>query len=245
MRKLARIADGAEQIAISWGSREIVAKLYRTGRRVLKIEIEPRGRVTVFAPIDASCEDIAARCRRKGKWVFRELDRILAGPALTPGRYYLSGETHLFLGRPYRLAIESSAEAFVRIDGAHLIIGARNPEDVSHCRQLLTAFYATEAKALFPLRLSAVLPPFERRGLKRPHLIIRRMTKRWGSYTPSGNITLNIDLVRAGLSLIDYVICHELAHAFHGDHGEEWRNLISDVMPDWGKRKLQLETMLR
>jgi predicted metal-dependent hydrolase len=75
--------------------------------------------------------------------------------------------------------------------------------------------------------------------------MIRRMTKRWGSYTPSGRITLNIDLVRAGPDLIDYVICHELAHAFYGNHGEEWRSLLTGVMPDWERRKLQLESMLR
>jgi hypothetical protein len=94
-------------------------------------------------------------------------------------------------------------------------------------------------------RLNAMFPPFERKGLKRPHLIIRRMSKRWGSYTPAGNITLNIDLMRASPNLIDYVICHELAHAFYGNHSEEWQHLLSSVMPDWEVRKCQLETTLR
>jgi predicted metal-dependent hydrolase len=71
------------------------------------------------------------------------------------------------------------------------------------------------------------------------------MTKRWGSYTASGNITLNVDLVRAGPNSIDYVICHELAHAFYGDHSDEWRDLLSSVMPDWEERKSHLETVLR
>ena len=51
--------------------------------------------------------------------------------------------------------------------------------------------------------------------------------------------------VRVGPNLIDYVICHELAHAFYGNHSEEWRNLLSSVLPDWEQRKSQLETMLR
>lgn len=245
MSKLARHFKEAEQIAISWGSREITAKLYRTDRRVLKIDIEPSGRVTVFAPSDAPSEAIALRCWRKGPWIFHELDRMQAGPAFTPERCYLSGETHLFAGRAYRLAVERSADPFVRIDGTRLVIAAREPNDVAHCRRLLTAFYAIEARAVFPCRLTAMLPPFERRGLKRPHLTIRRMTKRWGSYTPGGKITLNVDLVRAGPDLIDYVICHELAHGFYSDHGKEWQNLLSSVMPDWDERKLRLETMLR
>jgi predicted metal-dependent hydrolase len=243
--RLARHSDITEQIAIVCGSREIAATLCRTDRRVLKIEIEPSGRVTVFAPNDASHEAIEVRCRRKGPWVFRELDRLSAEPAFTPDRRYLSGETHLFMGRAYRLAVERSAEPFVRIDGSRLVVGAREPTDVAHCRRLLTAFYKLEARSLFPSRLSVVFPPFERRGLRRPHLIIRWMTKRWGSFTASGNITLNVDLVRAGPNLIDYVIAHELAHAFHGDHSEDWRNLLSSVLPDWEERKLRLEMMLR
>src|SRR5258708_26084025 len=168
MNKLARLSDNAEQVAITWGSRKIAAILCRTGRRVLKIKIEPGGQVTVFAPADASYEAIAVRCGRKGQWVFRELDRMLAEPAFTPCRCYLSGETHFFMGRPYRLAVEQSAQPFVRIDGARLIICVREPDDVTHCRPALTAFYALEARSLFPSRLSTVFSPFETKGLNRP-----------------------------------------------------------------------------
>jgi hypothetical protein len=65
-----------------------------------------------------------------------------------------------------------------------------------------------------------------RAGLELLPMIIRPMAKRWGSYTPKGRIILNLDLVRASPALIDYVICHELAHGFHGDHRKEWRDLL-------------------
>lgn len=71
------------------------------------------------------------------------------------------------------------------------------------------------------------------------------MAKRWGSYTPSGRVVLNIDLVRASPRLIVYVICHELAHAFYPDHGDGWRALLETVMPDWEERKEALEAALR
>jgi predicted metal-dependent hydrolase len=245
MRKLTGHLVEAEKLSIFWGTREIAVKLCRTDRRVLKINIEPSGQVTVFAPIDATYEAIAIRCQRKAARIFRELERIKAGPAFTPERHYLSGETHLVAGRPYRLEVETSANPFVRIDGSRLIIGEREPNDIAHRRRLLTSFYEIEAHSVFPNRLTAMLPPFERRGLKRPKLIIRRMSKRWGGYTPCGNITLNTDLIRADLSSIDYVICHELAHAFYGNHGEQWQELLFSVMPDWKERKLLLETTLR
>ena len=77
----------------------------------------------------------------------------------------------------------------------------------------------------------------------------RIVTRGYGRIFPhnhrSVSAAFNVDLVRAGPNLIDYVIAHELAHAFHGDHSEDWRNLLSSVMPDWEERKLRLETTLR
>jgi predicted metal-dependent hydrolase len=101
------------------------------------------------------------------------------------------------------------------------------------------------ARTIFRERLEAMAPPFLRKGMTFPSLMILAMSKRWGSYTTSGRIVLNVDLVRASPSLIDYVICHELAHGFYGDHGKEWKSLLSTVMPDWESRKERLELLLR
>jgi predicted metal-dependent hydrolase len=164
---------------------------------------------------------------------------------VTPERRFVSGETHLLLGRQYRLAVERSDEPQVRIVDGRLEVYARRIDDQEHCARLISAFYAITARQVFNERLDAVSPPFIRKGMKKPALMIRRMSKRWGSFTPRGRIVLNVDLVRVSPMLIDYVICHELAHAFHPDHGQEWRNLFDAVMPNWEERKSRLEAALR
>lgn len=234
-----------EQIEIKWGERHALAELRRTERRVLRIDVEPSGAIVIFAPHGESAEEVLRRVRHKGPWIFQEIDQIAARPASTPERRFISGETHLLLGRQYRLSIEQSNEAGVSIEGSRLRIQARQPDDQAHCRRLLTAFYALTARTTFRERLGAVMPPFARKGLRKPALVIRCMSKRWGSYTPKGRIVLNVDLVRASPMLIDYVICHELAHAFHPDHGEEWHSILDAVMPDWQDRKARLEVCLR
>jgi len=157
----------------------------------------------------------------------------------------VSGETHLLLGKQYRLSIEQGDDPQVQIDGSRLKILVRQLDDQAHCRRLITAFYAIRARGVFRERLDAMAPPFVRRGLVKPALIIWQMSKRWGSYTATGRIVLNVDLVRASPSLIDYLICHELGHAFYPDHGKEWRNLFDMIMPDWESRKERLEVFLR
>lgn len=234
-----------EHIEIGWGERRTFAELRRTDRRILRVEVQPSGGVVIFAPSGEPIETVRERVRRKGAWIFRELDQIIARPATTPERRFVSGETHLLLGSQYRLSIEKSDDAYVRIEGSRLKIFARRVDDAAHCRRLLTAFYALTARAVFRDRLYAVMPPFARKGIDTPKLLVRKLSKRWGSYTPTGRIVLNVDLVRASPNLIDYVICHELAHAFHPNHGEEWRELLRAVMPDWEHRKLRLEQLLR
>lgn len=239
-----KVVDG-EHIEVGWGERSVIARLERTHRRVLRIDVQPSGDVVVVAPVGEARCDIQDRVNRKGAWLFREIDRVSARPVSTPERRFISGETHLLLGRQYRLSIEESEDPQVRVEGARLRILARRAEDQAHCRRLITAFYAMTAKSVFTERLEAMAPPFIRKGLKMPFLIVRPMSKRWGSLTPKGRIVLNVDLVRASPALIDYVICHELAHAFHPDHGEQWRGLFDMVMPDWQTRKAQLEALLR
>lgn len=234
-----------EQIEISWGERRTVADLKRTDRRVLRIEVQPSGGVVVFAPSGEPVDAIHGRVRRKSSWIFREIDRIAARPITTPERRLVSGETHLLLGRQYRLSIEQSDDSHVRVEGSRLNILARRVDDSAHCRRLLSAFYSLTARTVFRERLDAVIPPFARRGLPTPILVVRKMSKRWGSYTPKGRIVLNVDLVRASPMLIDYVICHELAHAFYPNHGKEWHGLFDAIMPDWEERKLRLEQTLR
>jgi predicted metal-dependent hydrolase len=234
-----------EQIEIQWGARRAIAKVQRTHRRVLRVEVKPSGDIVVFAPDGEELATVESRVRRKSPWIFRELDRIECGPAVTPSRHFLSGETHLLLGKPYRLAIEPSHEPGVRSADDRLLIFTRHVDDSTECSRLLAKFYLSTAKSIFPERLDAMAPPFVRKGMARPSLIIRTMSMRWGSFTASGRILLNVDLVRASPALIDYVICHELAHGFFADHGKGWRDLLVTVMPDWEARKERLEASLR
>jgi hypothetical protein len=245
MKKSLSMASAPEHIEIKWATREAPAELRRTQRRVLRIEVKPSGDVVVFAPSGEDVATIKSRVLLKGAWIFRAIDRVSSRPSITPMRRFVSGETHLFLGKQYKLSLEQSEQAQIGIEGSRLTVFTPSVDDPTQCRSLVMAFYAVAAKSVFGERLDAMIPPFSRKGLQKPPLVVRQMSKRWGSYTPQGRIILNVDLVRASPMLIDYVICHELAHAFHSHHGKEWSSLLSTVMPDWECRKTRLEAFLR
>lgn len=234
----------AAEFVIPWGDLGLRFTLVRCARRTLRITIAPDGSVRVYAPVEATDDEVCRRVARRGGWISRQLQQFDRWRPRTPARQYLSGETHLFLGRQYRLHVTSDGAPDVRLDGDRLVLAVREDASFTHRRTLVQHWYTLQSHRIFPQRLDAAAPPFLRLGIAKPHLIIRALARRWGSYTAAGNLVLNRDLVRASPHLIDYVVTHELAHAVHPDHGPEWQSLMMRAMPDWRERKHELEQQL-
>ena len=67
------------------------------------------------------------------------------------------------------------------------------------------------------------------------------MSQRWGSMSKSSRLLLNARLIEAPVDAIDYVITHELCHVAEAHHGPKFIALLSQVLPDWQRRKDKLE----
>jgi predicted metal-dependent hydrolase len=74
-------------------------------------------------------------------------------------------------------------------------------------------------------------------------LKIRPMKSRWGSCNNQGKINLNLELIKAPLDCIDYVIMHELCHLKEMNHSKKFWQLLSQSMPDWERRKAKLSKL--
>jgi predicted metal-dependent hydrolase len=161
-----------------------------------------------------------------------------------PAPSFVSGETHLYLGRQYRLKVTQAASESIKLVGRYFRVEVRGPNEAGRVQALLDGWYREHAKRLFALRMVACL---ELTALLRletpPKLIVRRMAKRWGSCTAAGNVVLNLDLVKAPIHCIDYVIVHELCHLKAPNHGKEFSRLLSRCLPDWEARKARLEAV--
>ena len=73
-------------------------------------------------------------------------------------------------------------------------------------------------------------------------LKIRRMKTRWGVCNKTNKtITLNSELIKKDLSLIDYVIIHELCHFKYPHHQKEYWAEVSNYFPDYKKARKALK----
>ncbi|GAB4376232.1 MAG: hypothetical protein Kow0042_22340 [Calditrichia bacterium] len=62
---------------------------------------------------------------------------------------------------------------------------------------------------------------------------IRRMTTKWASYSTSGRLTFDQELLELQPELQDYVIVHELLHFHVPNHGKLWKSLMRLHLGDY------------
>lgn len=211
-------------------------------RRTLGIEVHPDQRVVIRAPVGCTEDVIADRVRKRASWISRQIADFRRYSPRTPQRQYVSGETHLYLGRQYRLKVGAGETASVRMTRGQLCVTMPGIPDPERVKTMLHRWYLDHARRVFSEVLDQCLIRFK--GHPRPRLIVRAMQSRWGSLSQTGSMTLNVNLVRAPRACIEYVVTHELCHLRHRDHDASFFKLLGRVMPDWEQRKQRLETAL-
>lgn len=232
-----------EQV-ITYGSQNISYQVSFSQRKTLDISVHPDQKITVKAPTGTPLEAIAKRVKHRAHWIIKQQQYFSQFTPRTPSRRYVGGETHLYLGRQYRLKIEAAIDTQVKLKGGYILIQTPQINGSETIKNILEKWYSSRAKIKFRERLNFCFTSFQKYGYICPSLQIRRLSKRWGSLTHSGKIILNQDLIRASTNCIDYVIIHELCHLKYQDHSPHFYEFLTLMMPDWEIRKHKLETLL-
>src|SRR5690606_1093476 len=137
-----------------------------------------------------------------------------------PERQYVAGETHLYLGRQYKLKVEPHIQQQVKLYRGRLVVQSAKPRNRDATRELVEQWYRDRAKVKFRERLALCRERFPNPNAFNPAgLVVILLRQRWGSMTPGGKLILNRVLIRASVDAIDYVITHELCHMRHNHHG--------------------------
>lgn len=222
--------------AIQVGARELRYSLRFNDAPRLVISVYPDLTVSVRAPHGADPQQVDARVKRRAPWIHRKLLEFERYHPLPVPRRYVSGETHYYLGRQYRLRLRRGPEEVKLIRGFLLVTIKGGKE----AKRVVGEWYRARAEVVFHRRLAAVID--RTRWLEsEPNVVrIRRMTRRWGSCGPGGVITLNTELVKAPPSSIDYILAHELCHRIELNHSNRFYELLRRAVPDWERARIRL-----
>ncbi len=228
---------------IRFGSRDIAYSILYKERKSVGITVRPDQSVLVTSPPNLSVAKLNVLVKQKAGWIIKQQSYFLSFQPLTPPRKFVGGETHLYLGRQYRLKIIVSKKESVHLKG-HYIFVYTKMKDSKRVKQLMNNWYRHNAAVKIESYLHECKKLFVRHHLKEIKVELRSMDKRWGSCSIKGKIILNPELIKAPKRCIEYVLVHELCHTKYPNHSSAFFDLQSQIMPDWVKWKSKLEKVM-
>jgi len=227
---------------IKYGKARIEYTVTRGKRKkTVAINVASATQVIVLAPDFLSREKIRSIVKKKARWILekQEYSRNLA--LLFPEKEFISGERLLLLGRKYRLKIKEVKEKITsepRVIGRRIVISIHKDlnqkEKKEAIKRLLINWYCSRSELIIPQRVrrySRLL------NIKPREMIIKDQKKRWGSCTKDGVLRFNWRIVMAPISIVDYVVVHELCHMKVKNHSAGFWRLVSLVLPDYQERR--------
>ena len=226
---------------IQYGATIIDYDIEFAQRKTLSICVNPDCTVCLKAPVDATLEQIQQKVHKRAGWILKQKRFFESFGTSTTKRQYISGESHLYLGRQYMLRVKESDVNAVHYQNNIIEIECRHKKDAGI---LLQTWYRQRANVKFQEYAQPIIEQFSIYGVKPQSLSIKKMDKRWGYCTIDGHITLNPRLICAPRCCIEYVITHELCHLIYRSHNKEFYALLTKEMPHWEKWKNKLERIL-
>ena len=135
----------------------------------------------------------------------------------------------MYLGKEYYLEYKDQDE--VTFDEAYVYV--KNAET-------LEKFYNSEVRRIFTEEVEIAKKCFSH--LPEFTLKFRKMKTRWGvCNTLKKTVTLNTELLKKEIPLLDYVIVHELCHFFEGNHGKNFWALVAQAYPNYKEARKKLK----
>jgi predicted metal-dependent hydrolase len=205
--------------------------------------LPPLGKVRVSAPLYMKDDAIRTLLATKLGWINRHKARFQNQARQAP-RQYVSGESHYFLGRRYRLeVVYEDNPVDVELHGKNKIILRVRPNTSRAKREeAMMEWYRKELRSI----ASESLGKWQKAiGVELTAWGIKRMKTRWGTCNERvGRIWLNLELAKKPISCIEYVVVHELLHLIEKKHNERFAALMGQHLPKWRSEKAELNRFI-
>ncbi|HYO68479.1 MAG TPA: SprT family zinc-dependent metalloprotease [Archangium sp.] len=192
----------------------------------------PDGRVRVAAPLAVSDAAVRVAVISKLPWIKRQQAAFEHQPRESE-REMVSGESHYFLGRRYRLDVVDvvGANRVVLRNRRTLELHVQRGADAEYRKQLLYRWYRERLREFVP----PLLEKWEAAiGVKVAGWGIKKMKTKWGSCNAEARrLWLNLELAKKPPECIEYLIVHELVHLLVRHHDDRFNALMDRHLPKW------------
>jgi len=227
---------------VCYGNKKITFEIKRGNRKkTAAIHVTPAAAVVIFVPRDLEEERICEIIEKKARWILEKKESMSSRGHFNVTKEFVSGESFLYLGKQYRLKVTKSSSA---IKNACKLVAGRLQVQIGEAldaelhkeavKKALMEWYRKHAEE----KILECLPHIARQAEIKPKAVeIKNQHKRWGSCSRSGVVRFNWKVVMAPVSVINYVIAHELCHLIQGNHSPQFWQKVQTICPEYNLKR--------
>jgi len=149
------------------------------------------------------------------------------------------GDQLLLLGNTITLVTKQDTRSrAVEYMPGFLQLAMPNHNEPSAVEKKVLQWYKKQALTDFSRRLALFATKL---GVPTPELFLSNARSRWGSCNSRKEIRLNWRLLQAPPHIINYVVCHELAHLKEMNHSAKFWAVVGSIFPDYKTAEKELK----
>ena len=228
----------ANQVLTLSNGETIPYLLEHRARRTVGLKITAEGLV-VHAPKRIFAFQLNQILQEKSNWILSKLEHRAA--TKIENIEWLDGEHLLYLGQDIQLNIvPSQTNKTLAFEANVLSIATPTPNNHALISRKTIQWYKNQAALDFSRRLEILAAKL---GVATPPLTLSNAQLRWGSCNSRGEVRLNWRLLQAPPHIINYVICHELAHLIQMNHSAKFWAVVESLFPNYKAAEKELKAL--
>lgn len=213
-------------------------QLEHRARKTVGLKVTDDGLI-VHAPKRIFQFQLQKLLQEKSNWIIKKLEARKQN--YVPPVSWQDGETLYLLGNPITLfVIQHAKNKQAQFDHDSLTIATPEPDNTVLVQRKVLQWYKKQALTDFGRRLEILAAKL---NVPTPPLKLSNAQSRWGSCSSHGDIRLNWRLLQAQPHIINYVICHELAHLKEMNHSAKFWAVVESIFPDYKVAEKELKTI--
>lgn len=207
-------------------------------RRTVGLKITADGLV-VHAPKRLFTSQLNEILQQKSAWILGKLQARKENQI--DAINWVDGEHLLYLGQDIALKIvECQSNKALIFDNKTLTLKTPTPNNHALINRKVVQWYQKQAALDFSRRLTLFAAKLE---VPTPQLALSNAKSRWGSCNSRGEVRLNWRLLQAPPHIINYVICHELAHLKQMNHSAQFWVVVEALFPTYKAAERELKCL--
>jgi predicted metal-dependent hydrolase len=208
----------------------------KKGRKTISLHIKEDGTIVIYAPYSTVKCEIERFIKEKRSWIVKKISEKERS-IKEAEKAFIPGERFLYLGELYGLEIGDNNHKGhpLKLSFGRFIL---DKDHIKEARDIFIEWYKKEAKEKIIGRIDYYSNRIQLfpKGVK-----ITSAKYRWGSCSRDNRLSFSWRIIMASLSIIDYILIHELVHIKEKNHSQRFWSYLESILPDYRKHRLWLK----